>query len=155
MGALLNIYTCIFVQFLSNFSCGKTVWMRLKASPALKGLRVNARKSSGSRFPLWSSIGPALCNTILCGRGDSCNVHPIIRDCTVHQQRRDVDPMLGWCWASVADRLQWHRKLYRKKLGDVWKCGIEWGVLTSWNDQKWCVSHTYPQHAAWLGVLSS
>ena len=38
MGALLKIYTCIFVQFLSNFSCGKTVWMRLKASPALKGL---------------------------------------------------------------------------------------------------------------------
>ena len=27
-----------FVQFLSNFSCGKTVWMRLKASPALKWL---------------------------------------------------------------------------------------------------------------------
>ena len=38
MGALLKIYTCIFVQFLSNFSCGKTVGMRLKASPALKGL---------------------------------------------------------------------------------------------------------------------
>ena len=38
MGALLKIYTSIFVQFLSNFSCGKTVWMRLKASPALKGL---------------------------------------------------------------------------------------------------------------------
>ena len=38
MGALLKIYTCIFVQFLSNFSCGKTVWMRLKASPAFKGL---------------------------------------------------------------------------------------------------------------------
>ena len=36
---LLKIYTCIFVQFLSNFSCGKTVWMRLKASPALKGLK--------------------------------------------------------------------------------------------------------------------
>ena len=38
MGALLKIYTYIFVQFLSNVSCGKTVWMRLKASPALKGL---------------------------------------------------------------------------------------------------------------------
>ena len=42
MGALLKIYTCIFVQFLSNFSCGKTVWMRLKASPALKGLRADS-----------------------------------------------------------------------------------------------------------------
>ena len=47
MGALLKIYTCIFVQFLANFSCGKTVWMRLKASPALKGL---IRKS---KYYMW------------------------------------------------------------------------------------------------------
>ena len=51
MGALLKIYTCIFVQFLSNFSCGKTVWMRLKASPALKGLMTFVRTFSEILWP--------------------------------------------------------------------------------------------------------
>ena len=50
MGALLKIYTCIFVQFLSNFSCGKTVWMRLKASPALKGLTIVGPNVDDIRF---------------------------------------------------------------------------------------------------------
>ena len=68
-GALLKIYTCIFVQFLSNFSCGKTVWMRLKASPALKGLkttifalsseRVNIDKQLGTLTQCWLDVGPA------------------------------------------------------------------------------------------------
>ena len=57
MGASRKIYTCIFVQFLSNFSCGKTVWMRLKASPALKGL-------TGSSYDF-----PSL------ERGNCCNHH--------------------------------------------------------------------------------
>ena len=65
MGALLKIYTCIFVQFLSNFSCGKTVWMRLKASPALKGLIINCIFPSGCRLsPSMKNRGYRLYHTM-------------------------------------------------------------------------------------------